>query len=132
MATTNEPLGACEFLNGDFPDILSVLEHDVHYHLGIYLSLALQPFLDLGRFFNFLIFYTVGRTPWTGDQPVARYTTAQTQNKRTQTSMPQVGLKHTIPVSEQAKTVHASDRAATVIGTMYVYPVYFLVLITCC
>jgi hypothetical protein len=26
--------------------------------------------LDLGRFFSFL--YTVGRTPWTGDQPVAR------------------------------------------------------------
>jgi hypothetical protein len=28
--------------------------------------------LDLGRFFNFLILYIVGRTPWTGDQPVAR------------------------------------------------------------
>jgi hypothetical protein len=30
-----------------------------------------SPLLDLGCFFNFLIFYTVGRTPWTGDQPVA-------------------------------------------------------------
>jgi hypothetical protein len=28
--------------------------------------------LDLGYFFSFLILYTVGRTPWTGDQPVAR------------------------------------------------------------
>jgi hypothetical protein len=28
--------------------------------------------LDLGRFFSFLIFYTVGRTPWTEDQPIAR------------------------------------------------------------
>jgi hypothetical protein len=28
--------------------------------------------LGLGRFFSFLIPYTVGRTPWTGDQPVAR------------------------------------------------------------
>jgi hypothetical protein len=28
--------------------------------------------LDLGRFFRFLILYTVGRTPWTGDYPVAR------------------------------------------------------------
>jgi hypothetical protein len=26
--------------------------------------------LDLGRFFSFLMLYTVGRTPWTGDQPV--------------------------------------------------------------
>jgi hypothetical protein len=47
--------------------------------------------LDLGRFFSLLILYTVGRTPWTGDQPVARtlptHRTAQTQNKRTQTSM---------------------------------------------
>jgi hypothetical protein len=28
--------------------------------------------LDLGRFFSFLILYTVGRTPWTKDQPVTR------------------------------------------------------------
>jgi hypothetical protein len=43
--------------------------------------------LGLGRFFSILILYTVGRTPWTGDQPVARplptYRTTQTQNKRT-------------------------------------------------
>jgi hypothetical protein len=31
-----------------------------------------SPLLDLVRFFSFLIFCTVGRTPWTGDQPVAR------------------------------------------------------------
>jgi hypothetical protein len=30
--------------------------------------------------------------------------------------MPQVGFEHTIPAFEQAKTVHALDRAATVIG----------------
>jgi hypothetical protein len=46
----------------------------------------------LGRFFGFLILYTVGRTPWTGDEPVARplptHRTTQTQNKRTQASMP--------------------------------------------
>jgi hypothetical protein len=29
-------------------------------------------FVDLGRFFSFLITYIIGRTPWTGDQPVAR------------------------------------------------------------
>jgi hypothetical protein len=27
--------------------------------------------LDLGLFFGYLILYTVGRTPWTGDQPIA-------------------------------------------------------------
>jgi hypothetical protein len=47
--------------------------------------------------FQFLNLYTVGRIPWTEDQPVGRslptYRTTQTQNKRTQTSMPQVGFK---------------------------------------
>jgi hypothetical protein len=79
-----------------------------------------SPLLGLGHFFSFLIFYTVVRTPWTGDQPVTRplpaHRTAQTQNKRTQTSMPQVGLEPTSQVYERAKTVHALDRAATVIG----------------
>jgi hypothetical protein len=32
--------------------------------------------------------------------------TTQTQNKRTQTSMPHVGLEPTFPVFERAKTVH--------------------------
>jgi hypothetical protein len=31
--------------------------------------------------------------------------------------MPWVGFEPTIPVFERAKTVHASDRAATVIGS---------------
>jgi hypothetical protein len=55
-----------------------------------------------------------------GDQPVARplpaHRPAQTRNKRTKTSMPQVGFEPTIPVFERAKTVHALDCAATVIG----------------
>jgi hypothetical protein len=42
--------------------------------------------------------------------------TTQTQNKRTQTSMPRVGFEPTIPVFERAKTVHALDSAANVIG----------------
>jgi hypothetical protein len=70
--------------------------------------------------FQFLNPYTVCRTPWTGDQPVARplptHRTTQKQNKRIQTSMSRVGFKHTIPVFERAKTVHALDRAATVTG----------------
>jgi hypothetical protein len=42
----------------------------------IYLWLY-SPLLGLGGFFNFLILYTVRRTPWTGDQPVARPTYTQ-------------------------------------------------------
>jgi hypothetical protein len=84
------------------------------------LSLLLYNPLDLGRFFSFLILYTVGTTPWKGDQPDARqlptHGTTQAQNKRTQTSMPRVGFEPTIPVFERAKTVHALDRVATVIG----------------
>jgi hypothetical protein len=34
--------------------------------------MALQPFVGFGRFFSFLVQYTVGRTHWMGDQPIAR------------------------------------------------------------
>jgi hypothetical protein len=40
--------------------------------------------------------------------------TAQTQNKRTQTSITQVGFEPTISVFVWAKTVHALDSAASV------------------
>jgi hypothetical protein len=70
--------------------------------------------------FPFLNLYAVGRTPWTGDQPVARslptHRTTQTQNKYPQISTPQVGFEPKIPVLERPKTVHALDRASTVIG----------------
>jgi hypothetical protein len=64
------------------------------------------PLLILGRFFSFLILYADGRTPWTGNQ----------SNTSTQTSMPRVGFEPTIQAFVRAKTVHALDRAATVIG----------------
>jgi hypothetical protein len=87
--------------------------------ISIYLWLY-SPLLDLGRFFSSLFFYTVGRTPWTGDEPVTRplptHRTAQTQNKRTKTSMPWVGFEPTISAFERAKTVYALDRSATVVG----------------
>jgi hypothetical protein len=55
-----------------------------------------------------------------GDQHVARpiptHRIALTQNKRTETSMPQVAFEPMIPAFERAKTVHALDCAATVIG----------------
>jgi hypothetical protein len=90
------------------------------------LSLWLYSPLNLGRFFSFLILYTVGRTPWTGDQPVARplptQRTTQTQNKSTQTTMSRMGFEPTIPVFERANTIHALDRAATVIGCDHKLP----------
>jgi hypothetical protein len=93
------------------------------FYLSIYLSIYLwlySPMLGLGRFFNFSIFYTVGMTPWTGNQPVARplltHRTTQTRNKRTQISMPQVGFEPTIAVFERGTTVHALDRAGSVNG----------------
>jgi hypothetical protein len=82
--------------------------------------------VNLGLFFSFLILYTVGRTPWTRDHPVAKplptHRTTQTQSKRTQTSMPRVGLEPTIPVFEREKTVHVLDRAAR--GITYHPPIY--------
>jgi hypothetical protein len=76
--------------------------------------------VDLGRFFSFLILYTVCRNPWTGDQPFSRqqptHITTQTRNKSMQIFMPWVRFEPTTPVFEREKMVHALDRAATVIG----------------
>jgi hypothetical protein len=73
------------------------------------------------QLFQFLNLYTVGRTPWTGDQPVSRplptHRATQTQDESTQTSMPRVGFEPMISVFVRGKTVHALDRVATVIGT---------------
>jgi hypothetical protein len=59
-----------------------------------------------------LLLDTIGRTSWTGDQPVGRplptHRTTQTQNKRAQTSMPWVGFEPTVPVLERAKTAYAT------------------------
>jgi hypothetical protein len=50
-----------------------VTEPESSLYLWLY-----SPLLDLGCFFSFLILYTVGTTPWTGDQPVARPLPART------------------------------------------------------
>jgi hypothetical protein len=69
--------------------------------------MALQPFVLPWPLFQFIDMCTVGRTPSTGDQPVARplptHRTTQTQNKRTQTSMPLVKFEPTIPPFELAQ-----------------------------
>jgi hypothetical protein len=98
----------------------------IRYRVGVYktfLSLWLYNPSDLGRFFSFLILYTFGRIPWTGDQPVIRplptRKTKQTQTKRTQTFMSQAWFETATPVFERAKAVHALDHAATVIGHLW-------------
>jgi hypothetical protein len=67
--------------------------------------------------FQFLNLYTVSRTPWgisPSQGPLPTHRTTQTQNKSTQTSIPQVGFEPTVPMFERVKTVHALERAATV------------------
>jgi hypothetical protein len=53
--------------------------------LSIY---AFTVLVDLGHFFSFLNLHTVGKTPWTGEQHVARPLPTQTQNKHTETPKP--------------------------------------------
>jgi hypothetical protein len=88
--------------------------------------MVLKHFVGPWQLLIFSIFYTVGRTLWMGDQPVASqlpaHRTAQRQNKCTQISMTQVGFEPTIPVLKRAKTVHALDRAAAMIGHIVVSP----------
>jgi hypothetical protein len=79
-----------QHLNRSEPPPISLFLLVIHDYFLTSISLWLySPLLDLGRFFIFLILYTLGRTPWTGDQPVARplstHRTTQTQNKRTHT-----------------------------------------------
>jgi hypothetical protein len=93
------------------------------------LSIALQPLWTLTAFFPFLNSYTVGRPPWTGDQPVKRplptCRTTQTKNKRTDIHASK-GFEPTIRAFERAKTVHTLDSAATVIGVFMLSLLYSL------
>jgi hypothetical protein len=105
----------------------------------IIIIMALQPFVRSWQLFQFLDFYTVDRTPWTGDQPFARPLPThgtQAQNKGTQYRHPCFVWDSYDPsvrasedssclrprgycdrlASERAKTVHALNCAATVIG----------------
>jgi hypothetical protein len=80
---------ACQYCSFRLLGLYSVAIIIKTKHMGIHVKTLLlwlyTLLLGLGRFFSFLIPYTVGRTPWTGDQPVANplptYWTTQTQNK---------------------------------------------------
>jgi thiosulfate reductase cytochrome b subunit len=87
----------------------------------ILLFLLLLQFWSIGLISQFLDHFTDGRSPWTGDQLVARqlpkHRTTQTQENahaHTPKSMPRVRFEPTIPASARAKTVHAVNRSAAV------------------
>jgi hypothetical protein len=73
-----------------------LLHHFLFVHSFIHQWLY-SPLLGAGRYYSFVIICRGGRTPWTEDLSVSMLLptqmTAQTQNKRTQTSMPQVGFE---------------------------------------
>jgi hypothetical protein len=71
--------------------------------------MALEPFVGLWPLFHNLPLLGRGISPSQG---------LYAQNKCTQTSVPRVGFEATILAFELAKTVHASDRAATVIDAL--------------
>jgi hypothetical protein len=54
--------------------------------------------------------------PGQGISPLQGLYRTQTRNKHKQSSMPGVGFEPTTPVFERAKTIHALDSEATVIG----------------
>jgi hypothetical protein len=97
------------------------------------LSLLLLPLWSIGHpwtaLFNSSFLILIQSTGFLGrgigpSQGRYIHRTTQTQNKRTQISMPWAGFEHTIPLFERAKTVHALDRATTVIDyhfTIYIY-----------
>jgi hypothetical protein len=109
------------FLHSHSPPIHPPIHPSIH--IWLYSSCGAWPL------FQFLNLYTVGRNPWTVDQPVARplptHRTTQTHNKLTETSMPRVGFEPTIPILERAKTFHALDPAAIVIGSLETYSVKY-------
>jgi hypothetical protein len=95
----------------------------VHFSISLSLFLLL-PLWCIGHpwnalfHFSFLILSdpkTVGRTPWTGNQPVARPLPTQETKTQNNRHICLEWFEPTIPVFEGAKAVHALDRAATVI-----------------
>jgi hypothetical protein len=86
--------------------------------------MALQSFVEPLPLFQFLNLFTqfvelLGRAI-NPSQSRYLHSGQHKQNIRTQTSMSQAGFESTIPVFERAKTVHALDRAATVIGIIII------------
>jgi hypothetical protein len=74
---------------------------------------------------------TVGRTPWISDQPIARpLPNTNTEYTYTNFHASVGGFEPRIPASERAKTVHTSDRSATVIGRRSLSDQYLVLYLT--
>jgi hypothetical protein len=106
------------FLTNEYrkKDGRDVILTPIHIFIACCLTTAL---VDRGRFFTFLLYtQSVGLLRRGISPSQGRYLHAEQhkQNKRTQTSMPSVWFELMVPVFERAKTVHALDRAASVIG----------------
>jgi hypothetical protein len=87
-------------------------------------ALSLQPCWTFGAFFQFLNpIYNVYDFLDGGSARLKAATCTQDNIKteQTETSMPRVGPEPMNPVLERARTVHALDRAAVVIGTFFSY-----------
>jgi hypothetical protein len=79
--------------------------------------MALEPFVEprpLLLFRNLL--YTDGRAPWTSFSPCQDHYLHTGLHKQNKHTCRWVAFNPTIPAFERAKTVHASDREATVLG----------------
>jgi hypothetical protein len=82
--------------------------------------MVLRPFVGPWPIFQFLDLFT----PFVGllgqrispSQGCCLHRTTQSQNERAETLLHEVGFEPTTPVFGRAKTVHALDRMATVIG----------------
>jgi hypothetical protein len=93
--------------------------------LSLLFLLWLYSPLDLDRFLSFLIYTQSAGRLWGGSARCKVATTHRTI--QTQISMRRMGFEPRIPVFQQAKTVHALDRAATVTGfTTYSLPTHLL------
>jgi hypothetical protein len=58
--------GSVEMLMYSYMPLLHLFYYNYYYFM------SLQPFVGTWPLLQFLNLFTVGRTPWTGDQPVAR------------------------------------------------------------
>jgi hypothetical protein len=96
-------------------ELSTVKGYFIHSSMALHSSVGPWPILQLRKHF-----YTDGRTPWTRDHPVARPlpTHRRTQRINANAHYALVGLEPTIPAFNGAKTVHALERAVTVIGVM--------------
>jgi hypothetical protein len=96
-----------------------------------FISIPLIPYSYGVEVFHFpLDLYTIGRTPWTSDRPVARplpkYRTTQTQNKRAHTHTPNIHARsgtrthdHGVRASGDSSSLRSlgyRDRAYGLIG----------------